>query len=1175
MTVRYVRLLFAAALLAALAAVPFGGCALSSEGTLAVSGTKCNEDATCDDGNPCTIDACGDEGLCVVSPAADGDAPAQTPGDCKRLVCAGGALIEEPDDLDVVDDGNACTFDDCGDGKVLHTPKAGSPCAIHGANGVCSVDGECVVDCGPGLPPCNDGEPCTTDACNAAEGKCVFTPLDGVACPGVADVPGDCRTPLCVQGTCPEPDKGGVVDDTDLPVDGNDCTTDACASGIPSNVPLPGGTSCETNGGKICDSEGGGQCVECNSPADCTHLPEDDACKHRTCIGHKCGIEPMPDGTLVPGQPAGDCQKLFCQAGEITQEADDTDVPVDNNACTKDLCTAGVPSNPPEPPNTSCGDTLVCNGAGQCVGCVSPETCPGVDDFCKKRTCEASVCGFAFTKDGTVLPQQQVGDCLELQCDGLGNVKAAIKNTDLPLDDGNQCTNETCVAGAPSHPPTPINSPCNQQGGKVCDGNKSCVQCNDPIAHCPAPPACKAAACTAGKCGTVNLATGATAQQQSSGDCKINLCDGQGNVVPAPDDGDVPVDGKECTSDVCSMGQPSNPPVAAGQPCGPAGGGQQCDGKGTCKLGGAKACQTGDDCASGFCSDGVCCDQVCTATCKACNLPSAPGTCSNIPAQQGDLNATNVCTDSSACDGKGVCKKANGQTCMSDGECASGACVDGFCCNTPCTGVCQACSFLLTEAPNGVCSPIAPGKQDGSPACDGVNACDGSGKCKLVDAQPCMTSDQCVSGHCVDGVCCESACTTTCKTCNLPGQAGKCLNVPQLQEDAFPANACTGASACDGSGACRKDVGESCTKPTDCANGICVDGFCCEDACTGTCEACSNALTGKGNGTCEPIQQGKEDASPACNGPSACDGVGACKKKNGQACVSSPECASGFCKDGVCCESGCTLVCMACSGALTGKASGKCEPIKSGTDDTDPVCSGATTCNGSGACKKKNGEVCSIASDCLSGHCKDGVCCEAACTGTCQACSLALTGKQDGKCDFIEKGKEDGDPVCGGNMSCDGAGSCKKDDGESCTKAADCSSGHCVDGICCEEACGGACMACSNALTGKPNGQCEPVKLGTPDANGTPACSGANVCDGAGACKKANGQACQVGSDCATGFCPEHDKVCCDKACDGTCEACTKIKTGANDGVCALVTTGTDPDDECADPKVCNGGACQ
>ena len=78
------------------------------------------------------------------------------------------------------------------------------------------------------------------------------------------------------------------------------------------------------------------------------------------------------------------------------------------------------------------------------------------------------------------------------------------------------------------------------------------------------------------------------------------------------------------------------------------------------------------------------------------------------------------------------------------------------------------------------------------------------------------------------------------------------------------------------------------------------------------------------------------------------------------------------------------------------------------------------------------------------------------------------------------------------------------------------------------------------------------------------------------------GNSCVTADDCHTGFCV--DGVCCETACDGTCEACNADLTGGEDGLCAPITAGTDPDDECAEgvgadaacaPGTCNGaGSC-
>lgn len=86
-------------------------------------------------------------------------------------------------------------------------------------------------------------------------------------------------------------------------------------------------------------------------------------------------------------------------------------------------------------------------------------------------------------------------------------------------------------------------------------------------------------------------------------------------------------------------------------------------------------------------------------------------------------------------------------------------------------------------------------------------------------------------------------------------------------------------------------------------------------------------------------------------------------------------------------------------------------------------------------------------------------------------------------------------------------------------------------------------------------------------------------CGGPDCAPCADGARCDGPDDCASGFCPADDGVCCDAACDGTCEACLTIRTGSPDGTCAFVAAGQDPDGDCATAgETCDGagtcGAC-
>lgn len=68
--------------------------------------------------------------------------------------------------------------------------------------------------------------------------------------------------------------------------------------------------------------------------------------------------------------------------------------------------------------------------------------------------------------------------------------------------------------------------------------------------------------------------------------------------------------------------------------------------------------------------------------------------------------------------------------------------------------------------------------------------------------------------------------------------------------------------------------------------------------------------------------------------------------------------------------------------------------------------------------------------------------------------------------------------------------------------------------------------------------------------------------------RAAQGEPCASDAECATGSC---NHVCCDRPCDGICEACTENITGVSDGACApLVLGDRDPDaPECDDRGGC------
>jgi hypothetical protein len=263
-----------------------------------------------------------------------------------------------------------------------------------------------------------------------------------------AQTTGDCKQKQC-DGA------GNVVDanlDTDLPVDGLECTDDVCTAGVASNPFKAINTTCGAGGALKCD--GAGACVGCTTAVDCG---QDTECQTRTCSGGACGVVNALQGKMVTAQVTGDCQVAQCDgAGAVETVPDNADLPVDGETCTQDLCTAGVPSNPPLAAGTACaeGTGTQCDGAGKCAECLVANDCPGQDTECQKRACTMGACGVTFTAMGTALGTQAAGDCKKAVCDGAGGTTSQNDDTDLP-NDNNVCTTDVCTAGVPSHANAP------------------------------------------------------------------------------------------------------------------------------------------------------------------------------------------------------------------------------------------------------------------------------------------------------------------------------------------------------------------------------------------------------------------------------------------------------------------------------------------------------------------------------------------------------------------------------------------------------------------------------------------------------------------------------------------------------------------------------------------------
>ncbi|MEO7327452.1 MAG: hypothetical protein ABI193_02660 [Minicystis sp.] len=213
------------------------------------SSAPCVTVGDCDDGDPCTADACL-RGGCVQNRVADGPGDfTQFAGDCHQIICKDGAVVLDEDPADIADDDDECTTDSCINGVSAHMPAGdGIVCHLPNSAGIC-LAGLCEAPiCGPQIP-CNDENPCTADGCNAEGTACLTVPLTDIPTPLTQQTPGDCRENRCVNG-----DSKDVADDADVPDDGNPCTMDACDKGKPKHPFAPAGTPCGE--GLFCDAAG-------------------------------------------------------------------------------------------------------------------------------------------------------------------------------------------------------------------------------------------------------------------------------------------------------------------------------------------------------------------------------------------------------------------------------------------------------------------------------------------------------------------------------------------------------------------------------------------------------------------------------------------------------------------------------------------------------------------------------------------------------------------------------------------------------------------------------------------------------------------------------------------------------------------------------------------------------
>lgn len=683
--------------------------------------TECAVDSDCDDGNPCTLDACT-AGQCVnppdssalSEPCSDGD-PCTTGSSCLGSgVCGGGdpvALPEDPcilyscdaekgitelsmDEGSPCDDGNCCTLVD----TCLPCDEGDAGCTAGN------------LTCQGNPKVCGDTNECTTEACECQDDLpvCVFPPLDdGTPC--------DAALTICTTGDSCQ--AGECTPGPEVPVDdGNPCTLNKCEKGEVLTFPLSD-PFIECDDGKPCtlgDHCVGGACIG-GAPMVCVPPSCADGAY---CLAGECIHQWLDEGTLCDDGNACTMSEM-CDAGNLCTSVVGIDCN-DSNPCTSDWCDplSGTCKNEilagqPCDDGSLCTDDDQCQMDGGCQG--EPAVDPLDPESCFQSACNPANGLFDLPKpDGTGCefddPCGGLGECLEGQCVSLGGpcqgdcLTGACTNVEgvaicqklpdlIPCDDGNplspfdQCIDGQCVGwcgnGTIGDPCDPDNDICEANCGdsNACNGSLVCaagicVVDDATVVVCPqSQVACNENACmpATGECQLVAMEDGLSCVSddlclQGAQSCSGGFCLG-GDEVLCDDD-------NICTEDSCV--------AELGCVFAPIPG--ECDDGDLCTL--------DDECVEGQCvgvpepcpiPQGVCMAAMCVPATGECVVETLADCCGNGLVEEGE-----ECDDGNAVE-EDLCSADCLSLCTPECE-GSDLCVDDGC-----GAVCDPCPAALAQ----------------------------------------------------------------------------------------------------------------------------------------------------------------------------------------------------------------------------------------------------------------------------------------------------------------------------------------------------------------------------------------------------------------------------------------------------------------------------------------------
>ena len=1136
--------------------------------------TKPDNNSTCDDGNPCSLNDRCENGVCISD-----DMNCDDNNNCTDDLCISGVCMYT-NNTNMCDDNNLCTIGDiCADGNCTGTPKNcadGNLCTFDFCNG---TTGLC-VNTATINSLCDDLDPCTiSDACDS-NGTCTGIPKD-------CDDSNTCTNDFCneTNGICNNENNNSPCDDLDP------CTfNDTCSNGVCNGQSI----ICNDDNNCTTDRCFNGSCcfdpisIPCDDNDNCTM---NDMCVQMMCVGTQIDCSDSNECTMDECMsPGGTCRNLAITG----LDCDDMNICTFNDSCFNGAC-QGIPTNCTSlDEECKIGVCNTINGMCQTMNVADGTSCSDMNLCTENDTCTNGIC------QGSLIDCSTGNICATGNCNITTGLCDSVNNN-FPCDDLNPCTiddrcnNSICV-GTPkdcNDGNICTNNTCNPNNG-ICEAANNMVPCDD-LNPCTIQDMCISGICM----GMPNTCSDNNPCTDDSCNKFTGLCENVNNNNNPCKHPDLCIVDDMCFNGTCVGIQKdctdNNP--CTGSVCNSQTGNCEsinqnvtCDDNDPCTLndvcvngtcsGTQMDCDDSNDCTNDFCFNGMCfnvgnqntCDDGNPCTDDFCNetLKMCIGTNNN----QNQCDDGDNCTISDSCvNGTCIGTPVN---CNDNNTCTVDTCspINGTCMNTdlPVNSTCNDGDFC-TEQDS--CIFDISG---GGILCKGIDIdCDDGNNCTFNECSP-------LNGTCLitnlDGILCNdnNECTQN-DTCDN----GICFGIgvdcnPNTQCANYTCNHYTGN--CDIMhiiGSC--DDGLECTENDTCINGECVgitkncnDGnICTTNLCnitTGECYSVNNNLPCDDNNMCTTgdtcINGNCTGTEVVCDQDTQCTNH-TCNKHTG---FCETDFLIGNCSDNNHCTENDTCINGLCLGVIK-------------TCGDDNICT-------TNICNTTNGE-CITTNNAL--QCDDGlmctfndICSNGTCSGTPVICDLSTNclnhtcNHHTGNCEFnFIVGPCDDLDNCTENDFCIN-GLCQGtpkdcDDGNICSSTqCDTMTGNCV-AINNNQSCDDSNACTSNDLC--INGEC----IGTPkECNGTTECVNhtCNIITGMcefklllGDCT--DGDNCTENDTCINGICTGIPKNCNDG------NICSTDECNPMTGNCIETNNNQqcDDNDMCTISDVCVNGTCQ